>query len=303
MNVTTTNQMLNDDWCTQTPASVVVCDADGSRRFITDLDGSSIYALIGTASYYQAFALRDALYNHLAFENSIAVTFQVSMSSLLKHCPKCDWRVLIRSPLLQSDGLARFELAFHLPYYVWRGTQTANEDHRRDANANPLRQSRDVSFLNWNSPGSPGFLYEAQISCVVAGSDEWVWAAYCFVDTYFDAGDDARETVQSYYNDSLGDYGARMDPLTFGVIDADKSIQNPRTYFLTVFRIRIKQVKREWQQVVAKVQHSVREYEQVRFLCFLTSVWETRALWNHFKLQSTRRSAPATLRRQYLRLS
>jgi hypothetical protein len=66
---------------------VVVCDAD-NRRFVTDLDRWSIYALIGTASYYQAFALRDAFYKHLAFENFIGVAFPVSMSSLPKHCPK-----------------------------------------------------------------------------------------------------------------------------------------------------------------------------------------------------------------------
>lgn len=159
-----------------------------------------------------------------------------------------------------------FQLAFHLPYYVWRGSQKVCEDHRRDENANPLRQSQDVSFLNWKSSGSPGFLYEAQISCVVAGSDEWRWVAYCFVDTYFDADEEAKETVQSYHEDSLVTEGMRADPLTFGVTNADDPIQNPKAYFLMVFQIRINQVKREWQNVVAKVQQSVREYVQVRSL-------------------------------------
>jgi hypothetical protein len=171
-----------------------------------------------------------------------------------------------------------FQLAFHLPYYVWRGSQKAHEDHRRDANASPLRQSQDVSFLNWKSSRSPGFLYEAQISCVVAGSDEWRWIAYCFVDTYFDVAEEAKETVQSYHEDSLGPEGMRTDPLAYGVVDADNPIQDPRDYFLRVFQIRIKQVKREWQQVVAKMQQSVREYVQVCSLFFLTSMWETRAL-------------------------
>jgi hypothetical protein len=62
--------------------AMVVCGAD-SRRFVTDLDRWSIYALISTASYYQAFALRDALYKYLAFENFIGVTFPVSMSSVV----------------------------------------------------------------------------------------------------------------------------------------------------------------------------------------------------------------------------
>jgi hypothetical protein len=178
-----------------------------------------------------------------------------------------------------------FQLAFHLPYYVWRGSQKACDDHRRDANASPLRQSQDVSFLNWKSSGSPAFLYEAQISCVVAGSDEWRWVAYCFVDTYFDAAEEAKETVLSYHEDSLVAEGMRADPLTFGVANADNPIQKPREYFLMVFQIRVNQVKHEWQQVVAKVEQSVREYVQVRSLFFLTSVWE------NFKLQSTRRWA------------
>jgi hypothetical protein len=165
-----------------------------------------------------------------------------------------------------------FQLAFHLPYYVWRSSQKPCEDHRRDANASPLRQSRDVSFLNWKSSGSSGFLYEAQISCVVAGSDEWRWVAYCFVDTYFDAAEDAKETVQSYHEDSLVEEGMRADPFTYGITSADNPIQKPKEYFLMVFRIRIAQVKREWQKLVAKVQQSIREYVQVRSLFFLTSV-------------------------------
>jgi len=162
-----------------------------------------------------------------------------------------------------------FQLAFHLPYYVWRSSQKACEDHRRDANASPLRQSRDVSFLNWNSSGSFGFLYEAQISCLVAGSDEWRWVAYCFVDTYFDAPEEAKETVLSYHLDSVADEGVRMDPFTYGIVKADEPIQKPKEYFLMVFRIRINQVKREWQQLVAKVQQSIREYVQVRSLFLL----------------------------------
>jgi hypothetical protein len=101
---------------------------------------------------------------------------------------------------------------------------------------------------------------------MVAGSYEWRWVAYYFVDTYFDVAEEAKETVQSYYEDSLGPEGMRADPLTFGVIIADNPIQNPKEYFLRVFQIRINRVKREWQQVVAKMQQSVRKYVQVRSL-------------------------------------
>jgi len=157
-----------------------------------------------------------------------------------------------------------FQLAFHLPYYVWRSSQKACEDHRRDTNASPLRQSQDVSFLNLKSSGPPGFLYEAQISCVVAGSDEWRWVGYCFVDTYFDATEEAQESVLLYHEDSLGDEGMRGDPFTLGTTDADNPIHKPREYFLMVFRIRVDRIKREWEQVVAKVRQSIRLYTQVR---------------------------------------
>ena len=109
---------------------------------------------------------------------------------------------------------------------------------------------------------------------MVAGFDVWVWDAHCFVDTYFDAAEEARESVQAYHDDSLLEEGMRADPLTFGVINADESIQNPRAYFLMVFSIRINQVKREWQLVAAKVQQSI----QVPSLYFLTSASETPAL-------------------------
>jgi hypothetical protein len=117
-----------------------------------------------------------------------------------------------------------------LPFYAWRSSEKAHEDERRDANARPLRQSRDVSFLDWDSSGSSSFLYEAQISCVIAGMDEWRWVAYCFVDTFFES-DEAKETVESYYEDSQIEEGMLTDPLTLGEKDANRPTQNPRDYF------------------------------------------------------------------------
>jgi hypothetical protein len=157
-----------------------------------------------------------------------------------------------------------FQLAFHLPYYVWRRSKVAQEDPRRNANAKPLRQSRDISFLNWESSGPSDFLYEAQISCVVAGTDHWRWVAYGFVDNYFDPTEEGKETLQSYHEDGELEEGMRADPFTYGIDDADNPIQDPRQYFLRVFQIRIEQVKSEWHQVVANLQQSIREYDQVR---------------------------------------
>jgi hypothetical protein len=160
-----------------------------------------------------------------------------------------------------------FQLAFHLPYYAWRTSQNACDDHRQDANDNPLRQSLDISFLNSKGLGPLNFLYEAQISCVIAGSDEYRWVAYCFVDTYFDT-DESKETVQSYHDDSLDDEGMFADPFTFGERDAEDPIHKPREYFLEVFRVRMDQVKCEWEQVVTNVQEHIRKYVPVSSFSF-----------------------------------
>jgi hypothetical protein len=180
-----------------------------------------------------------------------------------------------------------FQLAFHIPFYAWRVSDKAREDHRLDANACRLRQSRDVSFLNWDGLRSSDFLYEAHMSCLVAGSDESRWVAYAFVDTYFDDAEEAKETVEAYHEDSVQDGGLHVDPLTFGVITADRAISTPREYFLCVFQIRIAQVKREWEQVVGKIQQSVREYVQVSRLLLDFHGGDLRNV-NPYKLQSTR---------------
>ena len=158
-----------------------------------------------------------------------------------------------------------FQIAFHLPYYAWREKRC--EDQRRYGTGDILRRCEDVSFLDWKNPDRSGYLHEAQISCVVAGRDIWRWVAYCFVDTYFDPVGEGKESALQYHKDSLGDQCVLMDPLTYGVNRADDPIQDPKEYFLTVFRIRLAQVKREWQQVVEKVKQSIREYEQVGSLC------------------------------------
>jgi hypothetical protein len=102
---------------------------------------------------------------------------------------------------------------------------------------------------------------------VIAGSDEYRWVAYCFVDTYFDT-DESKETVQSYHDDSLDDEGMFADPFTFGERDAEDPIHKPREYFLEVFRVRMDQVKCEWEQVVTNVQEHIRKYVPVSSFSF-----------------------------------
>jgi hypothetical protein len=157
-----------------------------------------------------------------------------------------------------------FYLSFHLPYYVWRPSQESLPDHRRNRKGVPLRHSQDVSFLTLGTDETPGFLHEAQISCVVAGSDDWRWVAYCFVEAYFDLVDDGKETALEYHGDSLLEMGMKSDPFTYGATNMEDSSQNPREYFLMAFRHRLTQVKREWQRVVDQLDQSIRRHEQVR---------------------------------------
>ena len=138
------------------------------------------------------------------------------------------------------------------------------EDHRKDANGDPIRRSIDVSFLNLKSGDMSQYLCQAQISCTISGVDEWRWVAYCFVDTYFDGEDEARESLLEYHDNAESEYGMNADPLTYGNVDADHPIWDPRAYFLTVLRYRTLQVRREWERVVTNIEKSFRVYQKVR---------------------------------------
>jgi hypothetical protein len=167
-----------------------------------------------------------------------------------------------------------FELSFHFKYFAWRSSPVPSDDHRRNANAVPLRITQNVSFLNWNETDPPCFLYVAQISCVIFGPDKWRYVGYCFVDTYFDARGDARESVQDYHEESLGEGGMRADPFTYGNKEAVRLHEDPRIYYLLALRFRITQIKNEWEKIVLKVTESIQEYEQVGNIS-LSLPWET----------------------------
>jgi hypothetical protein len=154
-----------------------------------------------------------------------------------------------------------FELSFHLPGLLCRPSHTT--DHRRFENGEPLRRRNDISFLNWEVGLPAEFLYESQVSCVIAGLHEHNWVAYCFVDTYFDGRNEWRETVAEYHKDKISEDGMNADPLTYGTCDADKPLWDPRKYFLAVYLHRTTPVIREWLLLIEKVEDSFRKYEQV----------------------------------------
>ncbi len=206
-------------------------DIERRMTFIYDLDSWNICALVATASESQAAALRDAFFKYLTFRSSIEASL--------------------------SDGWPTFRLSLHLPYYAWRCSSNPKADPRHDRRNHPLRHHRDVSFLNCE--GGKAFLYEAQISFVLAGIDEWRWVAYCFVDSYFD--EDGENAAQ--YHKDVSD-GSHTDPFEYGV--ADKHTEQASEFFLKVFRIRTKQIMQEWERVVRNVEASIRQHARVSLL-------------------------------------
>src|SRR6201999_3345192 len=138
-------------------------------------------------------------------------------------------------------GLTMFHMAFHLPHFAWR--PSLRRDHRL-CGEEPLRQTRDVSFLDWKNAERSGYLHEVQTSFVLAGWNDYLWTSYCFDDVYFEAWKD-REFLFSGRKGILTP-GNRTDPIRRGRPIADDAFQNPREYFLAVLRIRVMHVRNEW---------------------------------------------------------
>ena len=125
-----------------------------------------------------------------------------------------------------------FALEFHIPYYTLRTSELPD----------PRGLRRHGQLL---LPGAPNvktreFLYEAQISLLITGVDEWFWSAYCCLDTYFEG----KDSVTSYHNNN-------SDALVGGTLRPNwYPVWNVRQYFLFVFSRRFKQATKEWAAIV-----------------------------------------------------
>jgi hypothetical protein len=147
-------------------------------------------------------------------------------------------------------------MEFHLPFFALRKTSPSDCSPTR-AHGKRLRESKDLSFLKGQNtkPGEQEnyCIYQAQISCVVCGLDDWQWVAYAFVDTEHDNDDDDlvdKATSLEELNE---------DPIACG-LDASLPIWKPRQYYLKVFEIRVKQTRQEWDQLVRKLVLDISEY-------------------------------------------
>lgn len=154
-------------------------------------------------------------------------------------------------------------MAFHLSYPAWRESMEPQEDQRRDGNGKPFRRYQDMSYIRNDDQPTRSFLYEAQMSFVIAGIDDHRWMSYCWTDTYFDQDCDEQETVETYFEDSTSYTGLVMDPNSRGEIPSDAPVQGPRIYFLHIFSSRLSQVVSEWTTVVRQLQQALDAFEQV----------------------------------------
>ena len=129
---------------------------------------------------------------------------------------------------------------WNFPYYALRQDVTLKADSRG------LRRS-GYFIPSLEGPQNNEYLYEAQLSLLVTGVDEWFWTAYCCAETYFGS----EESIQ-YYSDN------QLDALTGGEKSMLYPVWNPREYFLSILWRRLKQVTKEWVNVVETLQDRLR---------------------------------------------
>ena len=123
-----------------------------------------------------------------------------------------------------------------MPYYALRESIEPSRDTRGLRNCGKLP-------ANLSNPLRPEYIYEAQISVMVNGIDEWFWTAYCCVDTYFGS----ERGVEAYHDSTV-------DAATGGERLISQPAWNPREYFLYMLSRRFRQATKEWRRTVGVVE-------------------------------------------------
>ncbi|KAJ6443309.1 cytochrome b5 [Purpureocillium lavendulum] len=215
-----------------------VPEADSERRllYLPDPCRRVVSVLARTVNQKQAPALNQAIRNYL-----------------------------FRTPAIECRVRETFSLAAHLPIFAWRISKEPRTDQRQ-CDGESLREYKDVTFLTnptcgREMPENRAFIYEAQSSFLVAGTDHWVWDAYGLIDTFYETEEDRKDT--KYYEDRCHELppGSRHDLIPAGNHLLDAPIWTPRAYFLMVFESRMTlQVVPEWTEVVDRLEAGIRTY-------------------------------------------
>jgi hypothetical protein len=148
-----------------------------------------------------------------------------------------------------------FGFEFHVPYCALRRGPLM-EDQRK-INGKPLRSSTLLPLGNEQS--REDFYYEAANSLLIFGLDEWLWTAYCFVDSYFMAEFNHREYFETLHP---------TDPCLGGSKLMEYPFWNPREYFLSILARRLRQAAREWSTLINVFESRMVAYERKTLLKF-----------------------------------
>ncbi|KAH8751551.1 hypothetical protein BGZ57DRAFT_913389 [Hyaloscypha finlandica] len=172
---------------------------------------------------------------------------------------------------LPSDGMSKFQMEFHLPFFAIRKCPQPEGSHKKRS-IHSMRKWTDVSLTDGESSMSGGQevyrIHETQVSCVVYGHDEWQWTACAFIDNAHESGDlyDPGELHDGDGKDGEAVVGQKVDgfdedPIATG-LHVSKPIWRPRQYFAKALEVNIKEVSQEWQELIHKMECDIIAYKQ-----------------------------------------
>jgi hypothetical protein len=205
---------------------------------IKNLDAASVHTLAETAACHQVDTLRDAMYKHISGATSIKVQKQ-------KYGPNTP------------------HLELHLPYLALR----ANTQ-----NFEATKSCEDFFVPNFASSGKqlgPYVIHEAHISIVLCVWDRSNWVAYAFSKP---CSGDAPERVSAHdeeQDESDSDEEEDFDYPTDDIfapdngqvnLNSERTIWNPRSYFLHIAAIWIVVVHEEYAFLVLTLEASVKTW-------------------------------------------
>jgi hypothetical protein len=167
-------------------------------------------------------------------------------------------------------------MEFHLPFFALRKAPSSGGPTRR-FRGKRLQESEELILLTRENTESDGqenyYLYAMHMACVTSGFGEWQWTNWTFEDTVHgveedDEVDDGEVGAESGGAEAVADQVINEDPIVCG-LDANNPIWRPRQYFLKAFEIRIKNVRREWDALVQRLEIDRKEY-----VCFPSyNIW------------------------------
>ncbi|KAF9883711.1 hypothetical protein FE257_003049 [Aspergillus nanangensis] len=182
--------------------------------YLVDITPLMGLALLSNVSYMQLSEVRSFLSRHVAFASHMGVS--------------------------QARG---FTLEFHLPHHVLRPNRVGFRDGRG------LRRYRSLRPFESNDDDC---IYEAQLSLIVLGVDDFFWVAYFCEDSYFRSVNPITEHLED-----------EVDGPSFGLRQCQFPVWDPRYYFLSVLSIRMSQVLMEWTVLVESIENDLDKHADI----------------------------------------